>query len=117
MTERSKARKIGNVRTNNYHEGISPCRCGIPGILCSGNLFRMEPGPDLLGKVFSNLVRMHEIRVDVRRDTRILVNKTCVKFYLKNFYAFIISHTAQNPGLYGLSFQERHHSFTRALNV
>jgi hypothetical protein len=46
----------GSVRTNKYHEGTGPCRAGIPGILCSDNLFCMEPGPDLLGKVFSNLI-------------------------------------------------------------
>jgi hypothetical protein len=31
--------------------------------LCD-NLFCLEPGPDLLGKIFSNLIRMHKIRID-----------------------------------------------------
>jgi len=58
---------------------------------------------------------MHEIRVDFWRDCQILVNKSCMKFYLKDFCAVIVPHRAQNTGLDGLSFQEYHHSLTRAL--
>lgn len=36
--------------------------------LCD-NLFCLEYGSDLLGKVFSNLAGMHEIGVDFWRDT------------------------------------------------
>jgi hypothetical protein len=46
---------------------------GMCGMLFHDNLFCGEFGPDLLGKVFSNLARMYEIRVDFWRDSRILV--------------------------------------------
>ncbi len=82
--------------------------------LCD-NLFCPELCPDLLGKEFSSLTRPHEIRVDFWRDCQILVNKSCMKFYLQDFCAVIISHRAQNTGLDGLSFQDYHHSLTSAL--
>jgi hypothetical protein len=84
------------------------------GDLCD-NLFCLEPGADFLGKVFSNLAGMHEIRVDFRRNSRILVNKSCMKFYFQDFCAVIISHRAKNTGLDRLSFQEYHHSLTSLL--
>ena len=68
--------------------------------LCD-NLFCLELGPDFLGIVFSNLSGMHEICVDFWRDSRILVNKSCIKFYFQNFCAVIISHRAQNTDLTG----------------
>jgi len=106
----------GNVRTI-FFIGSRCCRAGIVklGDLCD-NLFCMEPGPDLLGKVFSHLAGMHEIRVDFWRNTRILVNKSCEKFYLQDFCAVIVSHRAQNSGFNGMSFQEYHYSLTRALD-
>jgi len=85
------------------------------GELCD-NLFCPELCPDFLRKEFPNLARMHEICVDFWRDTRILVNKSCMKFDFKDFCAVIISHRAQNTWLDGLSFQKYHYSFTRALN-
>ena len=80
------------------------------------DLFRLELGPDFIGKIFSNLCRTHQIRIDLWRDLQKLVHKAVLKFDLQNLCAVIISHGAQNPGLDGLSFQEYHYSFTRALN-
>jgi hypothetical protein len=83
--------------------------------LCT-NRFCRELGADLLGKVFSNFARVHEILEDFWRDTRILVHKSRMKFYLQDFCTLIISHRAQNPGFNGLSFQVSHYALTRALN-
>ena len=83
--------------------------------LCD-NLFCLEPGPYFFRKIFSNLVRMHKIRIDFGKDTGILVNKSCLKFDLQDFCALIISHGAQNPGFNGLSFQPYHHTLTSVLN-
>ena len=80
-----------------------------------GNLFCLEPGPDFLGKVFSNLTGMHEIRKDFWRDTQIMVNKSGLEFYLQDLGTFIISNRAKNTGLDSLSFQKYHHSLTSAL--
>jgi len=88
----------------------------MQGMLLCGNLFCLEPGPDFLGKVFSNFSGMHEIRADFWRDTGILVNKSCLKFYFQDFCTVIISHRAQNPGLNGLSFHVYHYVLTGALN-
>jgi len=80
-----------------------------------GNLFCLEPGPDFLGEVFSNLTGMHEIRKDFWRDTQIMVNQSGLEFYLQDFGVFIISDRAKNTGLDGLSFQKYHHALTSAL--
>lgn len=82
--------------------------------LCD-NLFCPEPGPDLIGKVFSNLVRPHEIRVDFGRDSRILINNSCMELYLQDFCAVVISNRTQNTGFNGLPFHEYRHSLTSAL--
>jgi hypothetical protein len=79
-------------------------------------LFRLELGPDLIGKIFSNLSRTHEIRIDLWRDLQKLVHKAVLKFDLQDLCAVIVSHGAQNPGLDGLSFQEYHYSDTGSLN-
>ena len=88
---------------------------------CPGTRFIWPPllcgtVPDFLGKIFSNRVGAHKILVDFRRDARILVHKSRLKFNFQVFCRVIISHRAQNTGLDGLSFQEYHHSPTRALN-
>jgi len=79
------------------------------------NLFCPEPGPDLVGKIFSNLAGTHEFHGNFWRDIKKLVNKAILKFDLQDLCAVIISHRAQNTGLDGLSFQEYHHSPTCAL--
>jgi hypothetical protein len=75
--------------------------CGYGGVLFHDNLFCCKFGPDLLGKVFSNLVRMHEVRKDFGRDSGILVHKSCLKFDLQDLCAVLISHGAQDPGFNG----------------
>jgi hypothetical protein len=79
------------------------------------NLFRLELRPDLLGKVFSNLAGMHEICIDFWRDSRILVNKSVLKFDLQDFCAVIISDRAKNTGFHRQSFHGYHYTLTRAL--
>ena len=74
-------------------------------MLFSVNLFCLELLPDLLGKVFSSLFWMHEIRVDFWRDPQIVVHNSCLKFQLQSFRGGIISHGAQNPGFDRQSFQ------------
>jgi hypothetical protein len=74
---------------------------GMWGMLFHINLFCREFGPDLLGKVFSNLARMHEICVDFWRDSRILVHKSVLKFDLQDLCAVIISHGSQDSGFNG----------------
>jgi hypothetical protein len=58
---------------------------------------------------------VHEILVDFWKDSRIPVNKSCLKFYLQDFCVLIISHRAQDTGFNGLSFQEYHYVLTREL--
>ena len=64
----------------------------------------MEAGPDFFREVFSHLTGVHKIAVDFWRDTRIPVNKSCLKFYLKNLCALIISYRVKNNRFYRLSF-------------
>jgi hypothetical protein len=107
----------GNSRTLPHLAPASSCRnFSVFVLFLYANLFRLELGPDLVGKIFSNLSRTNEIRIDLWRDLQKLVYKTVLKFDLQDLCAVIISHGAQNPGLDGLSFQEYHYSVTRALN-
>jgi len=59
-------------------------------------LFCVEAGADFFREVFSHFIGMHKIVIDFWRDTRIPVYQSCLKFYLENFCARIISHRVKN---------------------
>ena len=106
----------GKGRIHFFHQEPGPS-CGIAGdAIYLATSFVWNRFRTFSEKYFPTASESHKILVDFRRDARILVHKSRLKFNFQVFCRVIISHRTQNTGLDGLSFQEYHHSPTRALN-
>lgn len=88
--------------------------CRIP-LLFPVNPFRLVLGPDLLGKIFVDLVGFYKIPIDLLRDSQVVIDNAGLEFQFQDLRILIVSYRAQDPGLNRQSFQAYQHSLTCAV--